>query len=244
MNVVFCVYRSWNLKILEGLVRLQRTKAWQITLILCPTNMEIQSFSGIEIKHIVPKALGQYAARIKAENPGVIICYGWSWIIPDNILDIAPCLVLHPSPLPKYRGGSPIQNQLLDGIKESAVSIIYAAKKLDAGHILAQETISFEGYLQAIVDRMSKVGLRRTIEILDEMVKGPIVGDPQDESVATTVKRRKPYMSEITIDEIKTKSAEYLYNKIRGLQPPYPEAFIVCGDGKKLFITGAYFEKE
>jgi methionyl-tRNA formyltransferase len=240
---VFCVYRSWNLKILEALTKIQETKEWKITLVIAPKEMKIPNIDGIKILKIDPKELEKYSQKIKSENPHVIICYGWSWIIPKSILDIAPCLVLHPSPLPKYRGGSPIQNQLIDGVKQSAVSIIYATEKLDAGNILAQEPISFEGYLQDIVDRMSDIGLRLTIDILDKMSKGVVKGTPQEESQATVVKRRKPPMSEITIEEIKTKSAEYLYNKIRGLQDPYPKAFIVCGDGKKIFITRAHLEE-
>lgn len=237
MNIVFCVYRPWNLKILQGLVEIQEKKQWKVTLVIAPDDMDLPEIKGAKIIKISPKQLDKYSGRIKSENPGLILCYGWSWIVPKSILDLAPCLVLHPSPLPKYRGGSPIQNQLLDGVKQSAVSIIYATEKLDSGDILAQEPISFEGYLQDIVDRMSEVGLRLTIDILDKKLKGELMGTTQDESKATVVKRRTPSMSEITIEEVKNKSAEYLHNKIRGLQDPYPEAFIVCGDGKKLFIT-------
>lgn len=244
MNVIFCVYRSWNLKILEGLVALHKNKEWKIKLIVAPTDMELPDFLGIQVLKIKPTELEKCSEKIKSENPKVIICYGWSWIIPKSIINIAPCLVLHPSPLPKYRGGSPIQNQLLDGVKKSAVSIIYAAEKIDAGNILAQEPISFEGYLQDIVDRISTVGLKLTINILDRMVREDLIGITQNESEATIVKRRKPSMSEITIEEIKTKSAEYIYDKVRGLQDPYPEPFIVCGDGKKLFLNRVHLENQ
>ena len=243
MNIVFCAYRSWSLNILKALIKIQKTREWKITLVIAPKEKKIPNIKGIKILKINPKNIKNYSQRIQSENPHVIICYSWSWIIPKSILDIAPCLVLHPSPLPKYRGGSPIQNQLLDGVTRSAVSIIYATEKLDAGNILAQESISFEGYLKDILDRISDVGSRLTIDLLDKMVKGPVKGTPQEESKATTVKRRKPSMSEITIQEIKTKSAEYLYNKIRGLQDPYPKAFIVCRDGKKIFITGAHLKE-
>ena len=56
-------------------------------------------------------------------------------------------------------------------------------------------------------------------------------------------KRRKPSQSEITLDEIKTKKANYLYNKIRMLQDPYPNAFIKTIDGKKLTIQKASIKK-
>ena len=242
MNIVFCVCRSWNIEILEGLIRIQKTKRWKVNFIIAPTGTEISQIDEMKISYIQPTQLEKYSDTIKSKKPQVIICYGWSWKIPESILKIAPCLILHPSPLPRYRGGSPIQNQLLDGVKESAVTIFYATGRLDSGDILAQEPISFEGYLQDIVERISEVGLRLTIDLLDRMVKGPVQGRRQDESQSTVVKRRTPSMSEITIEDITTNSAEYLYNKIRGLQTPYPEAFIVCGDGKKLFIKRSHLE--
>ena len=123
------------------------------------------------------------------------------------------------------------------------MTIFYATGRLDSGDILAQEPISFEGYLQDIVERISEVGLRLTIDLLDRMVKGPVQGRRQDESqIYCCQKKDSVNEYEITIEEITTNSAEYLYNKIRGLQTPYPEAFIVCGDGKKLFIKRSHLE--
>ena len=65
---------------------------------------------------------------------------------------------------------------------------------------------------------------------------------PQIEKNATYVERRTEEQSEITIKELKEQSAEYIYNKIRMLQDPYPNAFIHAVDGKKIFITKAYIE--
>ena len=61
----------------------------------------------------------------------------------------------------------------------------------------------------------------------------------QDHSLATTYKRREPKDSEISTEEIMTKSANYLHNKIRMLQDPYPNAFIRTADGKKLYLTAS-----
>ena len=48
-------------------------------------------------------------------NPDYILFYGWSWIVPTNLVKNFNCVMLHPSPLPKYRGGSPLQNQIING---------------------------------------------------------------------------------------------------------------------------------
>ena len=244
MNIVYLVHRTWSLDILLGLVDAQKNKNWKVGLVFSP----LGEFGPLPIscaKHneIDPLKLENHIEEIKSAEPTVIITFGWSWIIPKSILDIAPCLVLHPSPLPKGRGGSPIQNQLLEGIKESAVTIISAAEEIDSGDIFAQEPISFEGYLDDIFMRIADTGLKLTIPLMDQFSQGNAKGTTQDHSLATHYVRRKPEMSEITISEIQTQPAEYLYNKVRGLQEPYPKAFIVCADGKKLYISTANLEE-
>jgi methionyl-tRNA formyltransferase len=174
-------------------------------------------------------------AALRAFNPDYILFYGWSWIIKNELLSDFRCLMLHPSPLPKYRGGSPIQNQIIAGEKESMVTIFHMNQELDAGDILQQKRYSLEGSLNDILGRMTALGVELTIAILENGFH-PV---PQDHSKATYCKRRKPEDSEITLDELRTMPAEYLYNKIRMLADPYPNAYIVTSDNKKLFIKSA-----
>ena len=172
---------------------------------------------------------------LKDFRPDLVLFYGWSWHVPEQILQDYQCLMLHPSPLPKYRGGSPIQNQIIAGEKNSRVSIFVMTNEVDAGDIVAQEDISLEGSLSDIFTRIEDVGERLTLNILSAGLK-PM---PQDHSNATFCKRRKPEDSEITIDELKGYDAEYLFNKIRMLADPYPNAFIRTIDGKRLVIKTA-----
>ena len=58
----------------------------------------------------------------------------------------------------------------------------------------------------------------------------------QDHAQSTYFKRRNPKHSEITFSELKNMSAEFLYNKVRMLSDPYPNAYIKTADGKKLII--------
>lgn len=172
-------------------------------------------------------------------KPDLILFYGWSWVVPATILNNYLCLMLHPSALPKYRGGSPIQNQIIAGEKISAVSIFIMTEKLDAGDIIAQEALSLDGSLSDIFIRITNVGVKLTQKIL----KKDFQRLPQDDSQATYCKRRKPSDSEITPLELAQESAEYLYNKIRMLADPYPNAFIRTADGKRLIITSAHVER-
>ena len=96
------------------------------------------------------------------ENPDLVLFYGWSWKIQEAVIDKYKCLMLHPSPLPKYRGGSPIQNQIINGETSSAVTIIEMTSDLDAGDILAQEKFALDGDISAILKKITRIGTRLT----------------------------------------------------------------------------------
>ena len=168
-------------------------------------------------------------------KPDYILFYGWSWIINKNLIEKFKCVMLHPSPLPKYRGGSPIQNQIINGETHSAVTIFLMNEGIDTGPIIKQEPLSLEGTLEEIFARITEIGVRLTNFLLD----GDFDYQDQDDSQATYYARRKEEESEITIDEIQEKDSTYLFNKIRMLQDPYPKPFIRTADGKKLYIEKA-----
>ena len=60
---------------------------------------------------------------IRDFKPDLVLFYGWSWIVSSDLLKEYTCLMLHPSPLPRYRGGSPIQNQIIADETESIPSL-------------------------------------------------------------------------------------------------------------------------
>lgn len=167
---------------------------------------------------------------IRKYNPDYVLFYGWSWIIDKKLLEDYTCIMLHPSPLPKYRGGSPIQNQIINGEKDSAVSLFIMDQGIDTGDLIAQEHLSLEGQLFDILDRITQIGTRLTLSFL----KNGFTRLKQDEAQATFFPRRKVSENEITIEELLNKNGEYLYNKIRMLQDPYPNSYIKTIDGKKL----------
>lgn len=209
MRIVCVSYRDWALKIYD-----------QIAKVTSHTVLIIRNRE-------------QYNEQvIKDFNPDMILYYGWSWIIKEDIINNYKCVMLHPSPLPKYRGGSPIQNQIINGEKKSAVTLFIMDKGMDTGDIIFQEEISLEGHLDKIFERITVVGTKLTLKILSEDYKLK----KQNNAQATIFKRRRPEDSEITLDEIQNKSGEYLYNKVRMLEDPYPNAYIKTKDGKKLII--------
>ena len=172
-----------------------------------------------------------------------ILFIGWSWIIEDDIIDNYNCICLHPSPLPKYRGGSPVQHQILNDEEESAVTLFVMDDKVDHGPILWQQFFNLDGSLDKIFKCISSLG---TVGLLDILSRYKRTGDfgwgeEQDHSKATYYKRRNPEESEIRLQDFQECSAKEIYNKIRALQNPYPNAFIRCKDGRKLYLTEACY---
>ena len=168
-------------------------------------------------------------------SPDLVLFYGWSDIIASEIISEYSCLMLHPSPLPKYRGGSPIQNQIINGEVDSAVSIFLMDEGIDTGPIVRQKYLSLRGEITDIFRRLEIIGYELTADIIKNGLK-PV---RQTEDDVSYFSRRSPDQSEITLKELEEESAEYLYNKIRMLQDPYPNPFIRTRDGKKLLIKKA-----
>ena len=170
--------------------------------------------------------------EISRFNPDLIFFYGWSRLISKSLINNYKCLMLHPSPLPKYRGGSPIQNQIINGETDSAVTIFLMDEGVDTGPIAKQVPLSLQGSLNDIFDRIIENGFEVSMDII---TNGLQLTD-QNGAEATYCKRRRNSESEITLDEIQFESAKYLRNKIRMLQDPYPNPYIKTYDGKKLVI--------
>lgn len=179
--------------------------------------------------------------KVLKTNPDLVLFYGWSWMIPKEIVEKFYCVMLHPSPLPKYRGGSPIQNQIINGEKVSSVTLFKINSEIDAGQIIDQESFSLEGDLEKVFERIVTLGTKLTNKMLNNFKS--IKLQKQNESEATLYKRRKPEESEILAKDFDSFTAEQIHNKIRCLQDPYPNAYIKCNDGTKLFFKKSDYEK-
>jgi len=206
---ILCVgYREWSLKIYKNIKRRKTHKFYY---------------------HLELKGLEK---KIKKIRPNIILFYGWSWKIKRAIYSNFKCFMLHPSKLPKFRGGSPIQNQIIRGVEKSAVTIFKINEIIDGGDIYFQKQLLLNGTLESIFDRIIKIGIIGTNKILYQK---NLIKKPQNHQIATFYKRRKPKDSEISGDELKKKSKKYIINKIRMLVDPYPNAFIKY-NGKKIII--------
>ena len=170
---------------------------------------------------------------IKKIDPKIIFFPDWSWIIPEIIVKEFQCVCFHESNLPKFRGGSPIQNQIIRNIKKTKTTSFIMNEKVDAGDILLQKELSLEGSLDNILSRM----IDNDYFLINKIIDGKFKKQKQTGKI-TTYKRRKPEESELeTLDH----SKKYLYNFIRMLADPYPNAFIRMGD-KKIILKDAWYD--
>jgi methionyl-tRNA formyltransferase len=170
----------------------------------------------------------------------LIFFIGWSEIIPTDIVANNYCICLHPSPLPKYRGGSPIQHQIINGDYDSAISFFIMDSGIDTGDILYQVPLRLDGELSDIFFNIINKSYTVLCIIINDYSKDKeLVGTPQNDIESSNYKRRTQSMSEIVISDFSEYTASQLYDKIRSLQDPYPNAFIRCKDDTILYITKA-----
>jgi methionyl-tRNA formyltransferase len=173
-------------------------------------------------------------------NAELIILADFGQIIPQTILKIPKfgAINVHPSLLPKYRGPSPIQTAILEGKKETGVSIIKMTPKIDEGPILKQETIEIfaEDNSQSLKMRLSNLGLKMLIKLLPKIQTGDIEEIPQDNSAATLTKKFIKADGEIDWK----KPIIDINNQIRAMYP-WPGAYTFI-DNKRLIIHQSHID--
>lgn len=117
----------------------------------------------------------------------VVVAYGQ--IIPNSVLSIFPrgAINVHPSLLPKYRGASPIQSALLNGEKETGITIMLMDDKMDHGPILAQEKYSLTGdeTNESLHFSLAKSGVPLLLSTIKSYLSGEIRPRIQDDFQAT-----------------------------------------------------------
>lgn len=176
-------------------------------------------------------------------NPDIIIVAAFGQIIPKEILNLPRygCINIHASLLPKYRGAAPIQQAVIDGERESGVTIMKMGEGLDTGDMIARIVIPIDvketgGSLFA---KLAQAGAELLIKTLPSIEQGTAVYEKQPEESPT------PYAAMITkqmglMDF--TKSAEELERLVRGMNP-WPSAHTFL-NGKTLKVWDSYVSRE
>ena len=176
-----------------------------------------------------------WVERIRALKPDILFSFYYRHLIKRPILEIPPAgaLNLHASLLPKYRGRCPINWVLVNGEKETGVTLHYMTPRADDGDIVAQRRIPIDD--DDAAPTLAAKAAREVAALLDETLPllraGRAPRTPQDHSQASYYGGRRPEDGEIHW----TQSARDVRNLIRAVTRPWPGAFSFIGDSRFIF---------
>ncbi|MGK3123973.1 bifunctional UDP-4-amino-4-deoxy-L-arabinose formyltransferase/UDP-glucuronic acid oxidase ArnA [Candidatus Pantoea formicae] len=176
--------------------------------------------------------------RIKTMAPDYIFSFYYRNLLSDDVLSSARlgAFNLHGSLLPKYRGRAPLNWVLVNGEKETGVTLHRMVKRADAGDIVAQLPVAIEEQDNALTLHRKLVNCATQVleQALPAMKRGDIAATPQDQSQATVVGRRTPEDGRIQWEQ----SAQSINNLVRAVTDPWPGAFAFAGTVKFVVWKG------
>ncbi|MBR5509839.1 MAG: methionyl-tRNA formyltransferase [Lachnospiraceae bacterium] len=244
MNVIFMGTPDFAVGTLEALIE----AGHQVNLVVTQPDkpkgrghaMQYTPVKEVAVKHDIPvyqpvrirtEESVQYLEGIEAD---VIVVVAFGQIIPKSILEMKKygCINVHASLLPKYRGAAPIQWAVIDGEKESGVTIMQMDEGLDTGDMLSKTIVQLDEKETggSLFDKLSAEGAKLCVETLQKIEAGEIQPEKQGESPTAYASMLTKYMGKIDW----TKDAVSIERLVRGLNP-WPSAYTKL-NGKTLKI--------
>ena len=242
LRIVFMGTPSFSVPILEALI-----KEYELALVVTQPDKEVGrkkelTMSPVKecaLKHNIPvfqpeKIRADYQPIIDA-NPDLIVTAAFGQIIGTKVLNYPKyrSINVHASLLPKYRGGAPIHYSVINGDKETGVTIMYMEKAMDAGDILSQKAIPIleEDTTGSMFEKLSIVGRDLLMETIPALIKGeitPIKQNPEEVTFAYNITKEEECLN-------LNKDARSLFNQIRGLLPAPVAYMVLKGDNIKVY---------
>ena len=190
--------------------------------------------NGIEVLQPLKASAPEFEDKLKEYNPDIIVVVAFGQILKKNILELAKygCVNVHASLLPKYRGASPIQWAVINGEKETGITIMQMDPGIDTGDIILQEKIKLapDETAGSLFDRLTFLAGPVLLQALDRIEAGTAEFIHQDNDKATYVSVLKKSMGKLDFSF----SAVEIERLIRGLIP-WPGAYTFI-NGKMLKI--------
>ncbi len=213
MKIYVCAYREWGLDVHASLLGL--FPEHDISLANTPQELT--------------------AAVDDAGIPDAVLCIGWSWKIDSSLTDACWVVGVHPSDLPEFAGGSPIQNQIQNGVTETKITLFRLTAQLDAGPILAKLPLSLSGHMKDIFRRLAVTSIVLFADFIRQFPNVAMHTAIKREKSERLYKRLYPHASEITREDFSKKSARELFDLIRCHEDPYPNCFFEDSTGRLIF---------
>jgi methionyl-tRNA formyltransferase len=176
---------------------------------------------------------------IRELSPDLIFVVGWSQLVRDSFIKLAPEGVfgMHPALLPRHRGRAPIPWAILAGLARTGVTLFEIVDPTaDSGEIVGQVVLDIapDETATTLFRRLAEAHVQLTRELVPQLVARTAPRIPQDPSRASSWPKRTPADGIIDWDT----RAPYLYDWVRAQTRPYPGAFTFLGD-EKVVVWGA-----
>ncbi|MCX8130819.1 MAG: methionyl-tRNA formyltransferase [Clostridia bacterium] len=179
-----------------------------------------------------------FVVTVRKMSPELIVVVNFDQILKEEIISIPikGCINTHASLLPKYRGRAPLNWAIINGEKETGVTVHYINKGIDTGDIIVQVSIDIEenDYIEDILGKVKKVYSYIVKDSVEKIIKGTVVPIKQDISSGCYCSKRTPKDGQINWD----KPAIQIYNLIRATSEPYPGSYTYY-NGFKVIIWKA-----
>ncbi|MHB1324829.1 MAG: methionyl-tRNA formyltransferase [Thermoleophilia bacterium] len=178
----------------------------------------------------------EFVENIKSLGVEALTVAAFGQILREPLLGGLPCINVHASLLPKYRGAAPIERAIMAGERETGVSIMDITPKVDTGAVYRQRVVPIEEDDDAgsMYEKLGRTGGEALAEVLEAIERGGMEPETQDESAATYVEKITPADREIGWN----RSAPEIAAQVRGLSP-HIGAYTSIGDGHRLKIWKA-----
>lgn len=225
LKVIFMGTPEFSLPVLEGL-----NSKYNVVMVVCqpdkPSNRGVVQYSPVKdfaiknnIKVFQPVNVKNEYHEILSEKPDLIVTCAYGQIIPKEILDYPKygCINVHASLLPKLRGGAPIHRAIIEGHKETGITIMKMKEKMDAGDIISQvkTEILDDDTVGTLHDKLSVLARDLLLSTIPNIISGNINLVRQNEEEATFAWNIKREDEKIDF----SKTTREIYNQIRGLNP-------------------------
>jgi methionyl-tRNA formyltransferase len=204
--------------------------------VLTPPPVKVEALR-LNLPIIQPEKLtgSSELAEIIALKPDLIVTAAFGQILPKELLEVPKlgCVNVHASLLPKYRGGAPIHQSIMDGETETGVTIMYMVEKLDAGDIISQVVVPIEDtdHTGLLFEELSIAGTQLLKETLPSILDGTNTKTPQDESLVTFARNISREQERIDWSN----GGKAIYDQVRGLHP-WPVAYTtIQGENVKVW---------
>jgi methionyl-tRNA formyltransferase len=194
---------------------------------------EVAARFGAELIETADVNAPETVEAVGALEPELIFVVGWSQLVRDDFIALAPGGIfgMHPSLLPRHRGRAPIPWAILSGLARTGVTLFEITDpSADAGPIVGQVVVEIapDETADSLYDRLSQAHLDVLREYVPRLIAGTAPRVPQDERRSSAWPKRTPADGIIDWET----RARYLYDWVRAQTRPYPGAFTYLGDDK------------